>query len=194
MFLFSSMCAVVCVCVSTCMLGEDSCCFGPRLRVCLSVSCGSALVMCSLTRYDPKEGRYAMVTEACARLAVHCSPLADIIRECCIPSPVARPSSSDILSRLESIDTSALSTPPSASAAESSFPSLDVITAMEALGFKDAAESIGDAVLSQAMISQSNLVTLLSSVGVSVSNKAALLRALTATSNPVSPCCALLDR
>lgn len=139
-------------------------------------------------RYGPGEGRYAMVAEACARLSSICTPLADIIRDCCVPSPTSRPASSAILPRLEAIVLSPEGATPLLSApvtgggelagGVSAFPSLSIITAMEKLGLTEAMTRIGDEVLSLDVITKPALVSLLTSAGVSVPGKAQLLKCL----------------
>lgn len=147
-----------------------------------------------------------MIAEACARLSPMCPPLAEILRDCCIQSPDIRPSSSSILSRLEALlsaqgsvtapvslvppatsSSDALVAPlPSEAGAEASFPSVDVISAMERLELNDAMDIIGTKLLSSPAVTQSGLVGLLTGVGVKVGQQAKLLRTLSTPTSPVS--------
>lgn len=71
-----------------------------------------------------------------------------------------------------------------APAVELSFSSADVIAGMGTLGLDDALEKVGDAILDMDVITKSTLLILLASAGVSIRNKALLLKSL---GNPPLP-------
>lgn len=142
-------------------------------------------------RYGPGEGRYSMIKEACGRLSPMCPPFADILRDCCIPSPALRPSSSSLLPRLQAIvppgdgafasptPFSAPLPPLASGAAGVSISYWDILTAVD-----DTVELIGD-VFGAPAVSEPSIFDVLSST-IDVADRAGLLRAST-TALPAPP-------